>query len=337
MRSTRERVQSTSIFPFAVAVATVASSLLLSSSLFAQDVEAAKTGASSESLALSPSELRKEAMTQYVVGDVDQALDKLKLALTHCIDAGEEQCPSETRSFLYLDLGIILAGGKSDHAAGVRSFRRALKEQSALAIPEEYRSAEVDAAFAEAKGEPPVATAAVVPPANEGSTQSNWQTEEDNAALSTMNDSPQSGVRALVVIQAMGEGGPAFAFGEVFGLVGFGAQAIVGGVLPSGFTFAGRARGGYLHAPAFGSGIGRWGLGASFGGTMNQESNAPSYILGGMGFDQFPSGNAIGVNLHLLFGKSFNGLGIGSGLDMTIGGGEVDLVFSFQFGFADVL
>jgi len=98
-----------------------------------------------------------------------------------------------------------------------------------------------------------------------------------------------------------------------------------------------RGSGGYLYAPEYEEGTGRWGLGGSLGATVGQDSDEHTYVLGGVGFDQFPASDSIGINFHLLFGQSIGGLGIGGGLDATVASGEADLILSLQVGFADLL
>lgn len=124
----------------------VAVSALLSSAAFAAP---AKPDAKVEKAAKA---LQKKALeSDYLATDFAKAQDKLSKAIASC---GADKCSSALLASLHRDLGTVLVGGNLDRAKGISEFEEALKLDAKTEPSKDFRTKEIDAAFAEAKGTP---------------------------------------------------------------------------------------------------------------------------------------------------------------------------------------
>jgi hypothetical protein len=241
---------------------------------------------------------------------------------------------------LYRDVGIILADGKHDHAAAVRALRQALRAHREIPIPDAYRSAEVDAAYDEARqaelGFTPVRPPAPVEvaaaaPAETGTT--NWG---------------QGGSSRQVLLHAVAtlRTGNLDAFNST-GLGLFGVQGAVTYVARNGIAVGGLTRVDYKWLLQNGQDWGAWGMSGTFGGVFGRSNLTTfHYVLGGIGFEHWPDVGKAGLAFHALYGASLGGFGLGVGVDAfltTIGmppyysQDVFEVLCGVHLGFADLL
>src|SRR5262249_22310435 len=93
--------------------------------------------------------LQKKAMEDdYVATEFGKAQTKLEQAISHC---GTAKCNAGLRARLRRDLGIVLIGGAIDRDRGINAFVDAIKLDPSVAIDPDYRTKDLDGAFAEAR------------------------------------------------------------------------------------------------------------------------------------------------------------------------------------------
>ncbi len=123
------------------------------------------------------------------------------------------------------------------------------------------------------------------------------------------------------------------------GLFAVGPQVTGGVVLENGLTFASRALVSYqtLFGGASGS-IGTWGLQALGGYTFRQAGSEHfQVLLGGVGFEHFPSASAIHPALSLTYTYSLGALSFGADMRVVMAPFEKDYLFGIHIGYAGLL
>lgn len=93
--------------------------------------------------------LQKKAMEEdYLSTEFSKAQDKLEKAVAQC---GTDKCGAPLRSRLKRDLGVVQIGGGLDKEKGLANLVEAIKLDPTVALEPDYKTKDLDAAFAEAK------------------------------------------------------------------------------------------------------------------------------------------------------------------------------------------
>jgi hypothetical protein len=120
--------------------------------------------------------LEKKAMEEdYLTTDFAKAQQKLNDAIKMC---GTDKCSAKLRAALQRDLGTVLIGGLNKKPEGTQAFVEALKLDPTVTLNPDYKTKDMDAAFAEAKTK--AAGAATAPTGTGSSTGSSTGTGGGN-------------------------------------------------------------------------------------------------------------------------------------------------------------
>lgn len=93
--------------------------------------------------------LQKKAMEEdYLMMEFGKAQEKLDKAIAQC---GTSACSAGLRARLHRDLGVVLIGGEVDPDAGLESLVEALKLDPSIALEPDFKTKELEQAFADAK------------------------------------------------------------------------------------------------------------------------------------------------------------------------------------------
>ena len=94
--------------------------------------------------------LQKKALeSDYLATDFGKAQKKLNDAIASC---AADKCSPALLASLHRDLGTVLVGANLDRAKGILEFQEALKLDPKTEPTKDFRTKDIDAAFAEAKG-----------------------------------------------------------------------------------------------------------------------------------------------------------------------------------------
>lgn len=125
----------------------------LVAALFLSTVAVAAPGKPDAKVEKAAKALQKKALeSDYLATDFAKAQEKLDKAIASC---GADKCSPALLASLQRDLGTVLVGGNLDRAKGIAAFAEALKLDPKTEPQKDFRTKEIDAAFAEAKGEKP--------------------------------------------------------------------------------------------------------------------------------------------------------------------------------------
>lgn len=280
----------------------------------------------------------KEAMTLYELGQSDESLELLRKKAIECGDAGQPQCSDEERAALYMCVGIVLSGGKANHAGGVQAFKKALTLDSTMRVAPEYAMKPVTDAFAEAQGRSPE-------PAPTASTPVPSAADE----FEDFEPPVQKG-RIFFLASATGKFGwgtlyDYYDYDYDYGYYDYDSTGIaqVGGGLTfagmpgktSGFTLGARIRGGGLFGNPENVGYvgGNLFLGATLGRRQEDEF---IFLLGGAGIESYPGRGSSAATAHFLGGVSLGGLVLGASADFGVSYNVAYALFGLEVGFAQL-
>lgn len=98
-------------------------------------------------------EERKLGKQSLRLGAPDEAYEHFALAIEACAALGKEECSKKARAVLFVELGVSLAMQDGKHGSAVQVFRRAIKYDGKVQLPEEFSSRQVRRAFLDAKGQ----------------------------------------------------------------------------------------------------------------------------------------------------------------------------------------
>ncbi len=122
------------------------------------------------------------------------------------------------------------------------------------------------------------------------------------------------------------------------GLASVGPRVRGGVVLSNGLTFSGRVQ--FSHTQVFGDlegDINHWGMGASGGYTGRvRGSNHIHLLLGGVGFEHYPTSGTAHPSLDFSYTYSLGGFSMGTGLHMVIAPFETDVLLGFRLGYTNL-
>lgn len=284
----------------------------------------------------------KQALTHYSLGETDEALTLLSESVHDCAER-EGACTDPELGTLYACVAIVQAGGKKAHGPAVIAFRKALSLDAGIVVLSEYRTAEVDAAFQEAKTGKSASSQSNQDP--KGTSAAAEKTEEQ-LEEERKHESDLLKQRAFLLLTAYGQMGnvqtytyatddPNFEM-EGLGRVG-GAVTLAG--MPgetSGFTMGGRFRAGaYL---TDNGGLGHYGISGLLGGTTGKRrDNQFAYFLGGIGMDHYPALDSTAVDLSFQGGASMGGLVLGGVADLVIGAEIAAFMLGLEIGFGPMI
>lgn len=305
----------------------------------------APAAAPSGSVATDPP-VWKQAMTLYELGQVEESLAMLRKQVVACGDAGTAACKDSERAALYMCVGIVLAGGQSNHNGGVQAFKKALTLDETMRVAPDYATAPVQSAFDEARGvavaPAPVAAAPVqaVPPAAED------DDDDDD------DDAPYDPNKKRMWIMAAG--GVKYGFisrryeyydedfddyyeTDARGTTQLGGSVAFGGMPgdTSGFTLGARVRSGVLFV---GDNVGYIGSHMFLGGTMGPRvDNRFFFIGGGAGFESYFGEDRSALTGHFMASGSMGGFLISGGIDVAVSEYVNYFLFGLEVGYGGLL
>lgn len=290
----------------------------------------------------------RRALTYYELGEPEPALKLLRTEVLRCAEE-DGTCTSEQEGTLYACVGIVQAGGNNDHDKGVVAFRKALSLDPEIVLLPEYRTAEVLAAFDEAKtGEQSAkVSASSPPPFREGApvaTTTAITPEEQERRRQHEEDLLKK--RAILLVTGVAQTGAAalnfnddLYFGEGNGGLGHFAGSVLVGGMPgetSGFTMGVRGFGGVVLADR--GSYGHFGFSGILGSTIGKrQNNQFTYFLAEIGMDYFPSGRSPAWLFGFHGGTSISGLAIGGTLGMTAGVDVFLMMLGIEIGYGGLL
>jgi hypothetical protein len=249
--------------------------------------------------------------------------------IAHCSDLGPTRCSPKTRAGLYIALGIVLEGGRSESRAAIQAFHTALVLDPEATLTPEYATASVQKSFlsasrsaAQARGgrvvalkDPSPYQGAMdidVPPATREAEEKGPQEEEQRDTFLLI-----SGVAGVGVIDGSLLSDMPNSYGSSTEPLMAGLSVTVGGMPnDSRFAIGGRARivtivDEYDTEEFFGvSAV----MGAIFG---ERTSHRFGYVLGGLGLERVNEEPHLGA--HALGGISLNGFLLGGSLETAVG------------------
>jgi hypothetical protein len=117
-------------------------------------------GAQANKVEASAKALQKKAMEEdYLMTEFAKAEEKLEKALSQC----GAQCSAAVRALLRRDLATVQIVGGGDKDKGIGNFVEALKLDPKVQLEKDFRTKELDAAFAEAKKRAPAGATPAAP------------------------------------------------------------------------------------------------------------------------------------------------------------------------------
>lgn len=284
------------------------------------------------------------AMTHYELGQPEQALEMLRAQAFAC-ESGSKTCDVSEVAAIYSCVGIVMAGAKGDHAAGVVAFKKALSVQPGTTLAPEYAIPQVVAAYNEAAGITAPAPASAIPLDDSGDGYESSLPPADESDDDEDEPEPPPDPNRAKMILLIGGGakvGPYFVthndtylldeWGDsdsVAALQLGGSAAFGYAPSASGFTFGARVRGGVLrrleelnidelerYAGNSDAWMAYFGAHALLGVTMGPRKDGRfSYVYVGPGFEITPEGGPPWFTLNAMGGTSLGGLTLGGGID----------------------
>ncbi len=289
-------------------------------------------------------------MTLYELGQVEESLAMLRKQVLSCGDAGTPACDDSERAALYMCVGIVLAGGESNHNGGVQAFKKALSLDETMRVAPDYSTAPVKSAFNEARGveeiaPEPVSLAPVQeepPPPYEEE-----EGEDDEEPEASYNPNKKrvfilaaGGVKYGFIEQSYDYYYDDFDYysgSEFRGATQLGGSVAFGGMPgeTSGFTLGGRVRGGALLA---GEAVGYLGGHMLIGGTMGPRTdNRFFFIGGGAGFETYLGYSRSALTGHFMAAGSIGGFLIAGGVDVAVSNEITYALVGVEVGFGGLL
>lgn len=291
----------------------------------------------------------KKAMTLYELGEVKESLTLLRTKILSCDGESTPTCSNAERAALYMCVGIVLAGGQSNHNGGVQAFKKALSLDNQMRVAPEYSTAPVTNAFYEAYTGNAVAAPATPQLQSQPQPQSQPQSQVQTTAPATPadtgnnddddddDDEPKFDPEKKRLYW-LATGGARYGIGN-----GAKAAVQVGGALglagvpgeTSGFTLGARVRSGALFSEETIGYIGTQMLVGSTSGA--RKDNRFNFIFGGVGFENYFDYNSSAVTGHFFAGTSVGGLILSGGIDVAIGSEVGYAIFGIEVGFGTLI
>lgn len=291
----------------------------------------------------------RQALTHYELGESELALELLKAEVHRCA-AEDDACSSEQEGTLYACVGIVQAGGSGAHEKGVVAFRKALSLDPQIVLLPEYRTAEVLAAYNEAKtGQAKAApVASTVPLASTAppSDQADKAASEEELARRRQREEDLLKKRGILLVTGVAQYGSAtlaldggYSFENISADVGHFAGSVIVAGMPgetSGFTMGARGFGGVIVSER--NSYGHFGFSGLLGSTVGKRRDDQfSYFLAEIGMDNFPAARSPAMVLGFHGGASLGGFALGGNLGMTAGSDIFLFMLGVEIGYGRLL
>ncbi len=285
-------------------------------------------------------------MTLYELGQVEESLAMLRKQVLSCDDAGTPACDDSERAALYMCVGIVLAGGESNHNGGVQAFKKALSLDETMRVAPDYSTAPVKSAFNEARGVEEIAPEPVsVAPVQEEPPPPYEDKEE--VAEEAYNPNKKrvfilaaGGVKYGFIEQSYDYYYDDFDYysgSEFRGATQLGGS-VAFGAMPgdtSGFTLGGRVRSGALFARET---VGYLGGHMFLGGTMGPRTdNRFFFIGGGAGFETYLGRSRSALTGHFMAAGSLGGFLVAAGVDVAVSDDLTYALVGLELGYGGLL